>query len=113
MTTIDMRDRATPFSQDAFGPLRLLILQSTSFCNIDCAYCYLPDRASKSEMPLTVVDATFRRIFESPYLDRSFTTCWHAGEPLTLPCRYYAHAIDAIETGFIPTKVREVPQDYA
>ena len=26
------------------GPLELLVIQPTPFCNIDCSYCYLPDR---------------------------------------------------------------------
>ena len=29
---------------DCAGRTRLLILQSTPFCNIDCEYCYLPAR---------------------------------------------------------------------
>ena len=38
-----------PFDPSAFSPAltsRLLVLQSTPFCNINCDYCYLPDRSS-------------------------------------------------------------------
>jgi len=28
------------------GSLHTLVVQSTSFCNLDCTYCYLPDRRS-------------------------------------------------------------------
>ena len=32
------------------GPLDLLVIQPTPFCNIDCSYCYLPTRQSKERM---------------------------------------------------------------
>ena len=28
--------------------IQLLVVQPTPFCNIDCRYCYLPDRSSKA-----------------------------------------------------------------
>jgi len=83
------------------GPLRLVILQSTSLCNIDCDYCYLPDRASRNVMPQETVAAVFERIFSSTFIrtgaGNGFTVCWHAGEPLTLPVAYYSQAIATIE----------------
>ena len=27
-----------------FGPINLVVIQPTSFCNLNCDYCYLPDR---------------------------------------------------------------------
>ena len=32
-----------PVARDAVGPLELLVVQPTPFCNLDCSYCYLPD----------------------------------------------------------------------
>jgi uncharacterized protein len=33
-----------PMNLNDFGPIALVVLQPTSFCNLDCDYCYLPER---------------------------------------------------------------------
>lgn len=77
----------------AAGPLSLLVVQATPFCNINCDYCYLPDRLSKHVMSEATLDALFERVFESPYvLDEGFTLVWHAGEPLVVPIDFYRKA---------------------
>jgi len=30
----------------AVPKIQLMVVQATPFCNIDCKYCYLPDRRS-------------------------------------------------------------------
>jgi uncharacterized protein len=76
----------------------LVVLQSTGFCNIDCAYCYLPGRANRANtMDLSTVARTARLIFESPLLKPEFDLVWHAGEPLTQAPGYYDEAISIIE----------------
>lgn len=83
---------------DPVGPIGLVVLQSTGFCNIDCSYCYLPGRASRARtMDLATVARTARLIFGSHLLKPEFDLVWHAGEPLTLPPEYYDEAIDIIE----------------
>jgi uncharacterized protein len=77
----------------AVGPLDLLVLQPTPFCNIDCTYCYLPDRASKRQMSAELLDLVFARVFASGLVERPFTVVWHAGEPLVLPAAYYEQAL--------------------
>jgi uncharacterized protein len=72
-----------------FGPLNLVIIQPTSFCNLNCSYCYLPDRARRNELDVELIEPIFRRIFESPFVGESFTVCWHAGEPLAMPLSFY------------------------
>jgi uncharacterized protein len=80
------------------GPISLVVLQSTGFCNIDCAYCYLPDRGNaRQTMGLSTVARAARLIFESGLLKDRLDIVWHAGEPLTLPPAYYAEAIKLIE----------------
>jgi uncharacterized protein len=74
----------------------LLVLQSTSFCNIDCKYCYLPDRSKKTSMSEKVISATCDRLVEANLVGPEINICWHAGEPLTLPISYYARAIEII-----------------
>jgi uncharacterized protein len=82
------------------GPIGLVLLQATSFCNIDCAYCYLPGRAVRGKtMDLATVAAVAQLIFDSSLLEGSLDIVWHAGEPLTLQPDYYAQAIAILEAG--------------
>src|SRR5262249_33209497 len=74
------------------GPVHLLVLQSTPFCNIDCSYCYLPDRRHKARMTEDIIHAVADRILRSPYVAKELSVLWHAGEPLTLPVAYYRGA---------------------
>jgi uncharacterized protein len=78
------------------GPLELLVLQPTPFCNINCSYCYLPDRQSTRRMSLNVLDQTFRWVFDNGLARNPFTLLWHAGEPLVLPVSFYETAADLL-----------------
>jgi uncharacterized protein len=73
--------------------LRLLVLQPTAFCNIDCSYCYLSNRRSVAAMSHATLDLACRRVFESPLLDLQLEVAWHGGEPLTIPLTWYEEAI--------------------
>ncbi len=79
-----------------FGPVRLLVLQPTPFCNLDCDYCYLPNRDDRSRLSLEILEAALERVLESPYVEGGFTLLWHAGEPLTVPMAFYDAATDCI-----------------
>jgi uncharacterized protein len=74
------------------GPLDLLVLQPTPFCNINCSYCYLPDRRSRKQISSEVLDRVFDQVFTSGLVRQPFTVVWHAGEPLVLPPRFYEKA---------------------
>ena len=78
------------------GPLELLVLQPTPFCNINCSYCYLPDRQSTRRMSPETLDQTFRWVFASGLAREPFALLWHAGEPLVLPVSFYATADDLL-----------------
>jgi uncharacterized protein len=75
-----------------FGPVKLVVIQSTSFCNLDCDYCYLPYRSSKNNLSLDLI----RKLFSSNFIDEEFTIVWHAGEPLALPIAFYEAAFEKI-----------------
>ncbi|MGL4552992.1 MAG: cyclophane-forming radical SAM/SPASM peptide maturase GrrM/OscB [Gemmataceae bacterium] len=81
----------------AFGPLELLVIQPTPFCNIDCSYCYLPDRQKTNRMALPTLDQTFEWVFSSGLIRDPFTLLWHAGEPLVMPIAFYRDAIRLLE----------------
>ena len=70
---------------DCSGRTRLLILQSTPFCNIDCEYCYLPARDDRHRMPFDIVESAVRFVFDNSLAAPDFTIVWHSGEPLVLP----------------------------
>ena len=76
------------------GPLELLVLQPTPFCNLDCTYCYLPDRDSKRRMSDATLNRVFQSVFSSGIVEKGFTVVWHAGEPMVLPVAYYERAIE-------------------
>lgn len=57
-------------------------MQTTAFCNIDCSYCYLPDRNNKHVIAVETVERLFREIFASGWASRELTVVRHAGEPL-------------------------------
>jgi len=83
----------------------LLIIQPTPFCNIDCDYCYLPNRSDRSRMSMDTLAAVFRRVFTSGLVDAELSVVWHAGEPLVVPPHYYRDAFNTIEK-YRPSGVR-------
>jgi uncharacterized protein len=76
--------------------ISLLVLQPSPFCNINCDYCYLPNRTSKKRMPLEIVGATIEKVFAADLVLGPLTVIWHAGEPLAMPISYYERAFDEI-----------------
>jgi uncharacterized protein len=85
-----------PVAGDPVGPLELLVVQPTPFCNLDCSYCYLPDRANTRRMPLDTLEQTFRWVFSSGLAREPFTLLWHAGEPLVVPVAWYEAAAELL-----------------
>ena len=77
-------------------PLQLLILQATPFCNINCRYCYLPDRSVTDRMSMEVVEAALRFVMEGDLSEKELAIVWHAGEPLAAPISFYKEAINVI-----------------
>ena len=94
----------TSFKLEPIGPLELLVLQATPFCNLDCSYCYLPDRDDPSKMDLQVVDKAIERVLEAKLAEGEFTVVWHAGEPLVMGVDYYEQAIERI-ANMVPAEI--------
>jgi uncharacterized protein len=69
--------------------VKLLVLQPTPFCNIDCDYCYLANRLSNKKMlPAQAVEIV-DRLVSAGVIGSDLSMVWHAGEPLVLPPSYY------------------------
>jgi len=84
-------------SADQVGPLELLVVQPTPFCNLDCTYCYLPDRLDKRKITFETLEKTFNWVFSSGLVTQPFTLLWHAGEPMVLPASFYEQATVLLE----------------
>ena len=89
--------RSQPIDFAKFGPIGLVIIQPTSFCNLNCDYCYLPDRHLKNRLSLDLIEPIFKQIFTSPFVSQDFSVCWHAGEPLAVPVSFYDDAMAIIQ----------------
>lgn len=76
-------------------PIDLLILQLTEFCNLDCKYCYLPNRSSTAKMSPEVIEKAIENAFTLSIQDRPFSIVFHAGEPLLADKSMFLHAINA------------------
>ena len=79
------------------GPVELLVIQPTPFCNLDCSYCYLPDRSNKRKMTVETLEKALNWVFSSGLVRQPFTLLWHAGEPMVLPATFYEQATLALE----------------
>ncbi|MGS2613940.1 cyclophane-forming radical SAM peptide maturase AmcB [Micromonospora sp. LZ34] len=58
-----------------------VVMQPTTLCNLDCAYCYLPLRAADRRMPVPVAEAVAASVNPWAATGR-FSVVWHGGEPL-------------------------------
>lgn len=87
------------FDPTEFSPVvrtQLLILQPTPFCNIDCDYCYLPERNSTARMGMVTVRRAAERLRDDGLAGAEITVVWHAGEPLTMPPMFYDEAAEVL-----------------
>ncbi len=75
----------------------VVVVQPTPFCNINCTYCYLPDRDVKTVMGQDTVRVLFEKLFASGWTGGALTVIWHAGEPLVVPVSFYEEAFATIE----------------
>jgi uncharacterized protein len=81
--------------------IELLVIQPTPFCNIDCRYCYLPDRNTKAVVAPATLSNLFSQVFTSGWVRDCLSVVWHAGEPLVLPIGFYRNAfrlVDALKS---------------
>jgi len=77
--------------------IQLVVIQPTPFCNIDCRYCYLPDRGNKAIVAEETLINLFSQIFASGWAENGVSVVWHAGEPLVLSTDFYRRAFRLID----------------
>lgn len=75
----------------------LVVIQPTPFCNINCRYCYLPNRLSTKK----ISQSTIKKIIESLFIEDLLTdetdVLWHASEPMVMPISFYKESFDIID----------------
>ena len=81
-------------SMSAYRPL--VVLQPTTFCNINCQYCYLPERSKTKRMSLDIIRRIASEVLSSDLLTGEIAFLWHLGEPLTVPPSFYEEAFSEI-----------------
>jgi uncharacterized protein len=77
--------------------IELLVIQPTPFCNIDCRYCYLPERNSKAVVAPETLFNLFSQVFASGWARNGLSVVWHAGEPMVLPIAFYRDSFRMID----------------
>jgi len=77
--------------------IQLLVVQPTPFCNIDCRYCYLPDRTNKATVAEDTLGNLFTQVFASGWAAEGLSVVWHAGEPMVLPIEFYRRAFRLVD----------------
>jgi uncharacterized protein len=92
--------------ESADKTVKLLVLQPTPFCNIDCDYCYLANRLSTKKMlPAQAVEIV-DRLVSAGVVGPDLSMVWHAGEPLVLQPSYYHEIFAALAARQYPFTIR-------
>lgn len=90
--------------------IKHVVIQPTTLCNLNCSYCYLPDRKMSKVMQPTVTTAVAKSIER---LNHPATIVWHGGEPLACGFSAFTKLMEPLETLFENGKVRHSIQTNA
>jgi uncharacterized protein len=79
--------------------LKLLVIQPTALCNLDCTYCYVPDRLDSRRLPISLLETLLDAVRCSRVIEgqKELKILWHAGEPLAAGLDFYRQALDVTE----------------
>jgi len=91
--------------KEKLGPVELVVIQGSPFCNINCKYCYLPNRLNKDKISKETVFKIVERLIQDDLLGRKVSFVWHAGEPLAVPLGFY-HDLFSIIKQCVPESTR-------
>jgi len=79
--------------------LNLLIIQPSSKCNLNCTYCYIPerDRRNSQKIDIKTVDLLLEKVLNSNIVKEKLQILFHSGEPLTVPMHMYDEIFKLID----------------
>ncbi|MGA5067953.1 cyclophane-forming radical SAM peptide maturase AmcB [Streptomyces exfoliatus] len=75
-----------------------LLMQPTTLCNLDCSYCYLPDRQVARRMSTEVAEAVAAGVRAWARV-HPVTVIWHGGEPLTVGTAAFRSLVEPFGPG--------------
>ncbi|HEY8982454.1 MAG TPA: radical SAM protein [Streptomyces sp.] len=83
--------------QQRFAAPQTVVVQPTTWCNLDCRYCYLPLRKLTHRMPVEVAEALALAV--ARFDDRGYPVgvVWHGGEPLAVGRQHFAALLAPFE----------------
>jgi uncharacterized protein len=84
---------------------RLVVLQPSALCNLNCNYCYVPNRRDPALMTDEVLRASADFVFACGISSGAIAFHWHAGEPTAAGLEFYEHAF-ALLAGRAPAGIR-------
>ncbi|MFJ2744821.1 cyclophane-forming radical SAM peptide maturase AmcB [Streptomyces sp. NPDC087440] len=70
--------------EQRFAAPQTVVVQPTTWCNLDCRYCYLPFRKLKHQMPVEVSVALATAVAQFEESGQPIGIVWHGGEPLAV-----------------------------
>ncbi len=72
----------------------LAVVQLSSLCNLDCSYCYVPDRLNSKQMSREVIDRIIALTVGAPEnAGKRIEFLFHAGEPLAVGLEPYHYFV--------------------
>ncbi|MFE9889379.1 cyclophane-forming radical SAM peptide maturase AmcB [Streptomyces scopuliridis] len=95
-----MRSRPSPWRaryQQRFAAPQTVVVQPTTWCNLDCRYCYLPFRKLKHQMPLEVAEALAQAVAQFEDSGHPIGIVWHGGEALAVGQQKFATLLAPFE----------------
>lgn len=76
----------------------VLLMQPTTLCNLDCSYCYLPERKVSRRMSPEVARAAADGV-RGWSRRHPVTVVWHGGEPLAVGPAYFRSLVEPFSPG--------------
>jgi uncharacterized protein len=76
----------------------LVLMQPTTLCNLNCSYCYLPDRTAARRMSTAVADAVADAV-EQWSRHHPVVVLWHGGEPLATGLPHFRALLERFGPG--------------
>lgn len=79
--------------------VRMLRMQPTPRCNLNCSYCYIPANVRRRSelMSPEVLETTLQRLVDEDLLEDRLSISWHGAEPLAAGLDWYRDSVERID----------------